>query len=145
MGDFRPLILCVPPLKLPWPWQHCLPFGLISVWAMAGSQSAVVLPSLICFLTLQLWYPVTFGCSHTFNSILKAQDFLNQESSLEECASGSEGLSNRNFRHSKDSLCFEHCLAADLSPFRQVSALSYTFLCLLCKWGVAVSQAGCQG
>ena len=27
MGDFEPLILWVPPLKLQWPRQHCLPFG----------------------------------------------------------------------------------------------------------------------
>lgn len=145
VSDFGPLILWVPPLKLPWPWQRRCPFGPVSVRALSGSPSLMVSLSLV-FPPLQLWHPVTFGCSHTFNFILKAQDFSNQESSLEECAAGSEGLSKKAFQHSKDSLGIEHLGAPGNSPsFLQSLPSPATLSCVLCKQRMEANRAGCQG
>lgn len=52
-----------------------LSFGPVSVRVLSDSPSLMVFFSLV-FPTLQLWHPVTFGCSHIFNFILKHRTFL---------------------------------------------------------------------
>lgn len=69
--------LGLPPWKLPWPWWRWLFFWVCLYIAMAGSRSLMVSLGLLPFPATVAPFLVTFGCPHTFNSILKAQDFSN--------------------------------------------------------------------